>query len=94
MKPWIALLVVLAVVGAGVLYLHYGTIEPCGILREKMRRQASHQGQELGGLLASVMPDSFLNAIISAQHDDKPVTPALCIRILVAEPTPRSGAAR
>lgn len=89
MKRWITLLVALAVIGAGVLYFNYGTIEPCGILREKMRRQATQQGQELGGFLASVMPDSFLNAIISAQHDDKPVTPALCVRILVWEPTPQ-----
>jgi hypothetical protein len=94
MKRLIALLVALVVIGAGVLYFAYGTVEPCGILREKMRRQATSDGNELGGLLAVAMPDSFLNAIISAQHDGKPVTPALCVRILVSEPTPLPQGAR
>ncbi|HKT19996.1 MAG TPA: hypothetical protein VJR47_18230 [Stellaceae bacterium] len=94
MKRIVTLLVVLAVLGAGFLYLTYGTIEPCGILREKMRREAVREGGDLGGLLATAMPDTVLNAMISAQHDNEPVTPALCIRILVFEPTPRPGASR
>jgi hypothetical protein len=94
MRRLIALLVTLLVVGAGVLYFAYGTIEPCGILREKMRREARNDGNALGGLLAAAMPDSFLNAIISAQHEGKPVTPALCVRLLLTEPTPNPQAAR
>jgi hypothetical protein len=81
MRLLIYALIALVVVAAGAVYLQYGTIEPCSVLREKLRRQAQREGGELGGLVAQVLPDNILNALISAQYN-RPVTPGLCLEIL------------
>jgi hypothetical protein len=81
------LALVLVVVAASAVYFSYGTIEPCGILREKMRRQATREGGNLGGFLATIMPDSLVNGLIVAQYN-KPVGPALCIGILIGSEKP------
>jgi hypothetical protein len=88
----IQLLVVLLVIAAGVVYMKYGTVEPCGILREKLRRQAVAEGGNFGGFLATVTPDSVINGMISAQYN-RPVTPELCIGILIGSERP-PGAGR
>jgi hypothetical protein len=81
------LALILVVVAAGAVYFNYGTIEPCGVLREKMRRQATREGGNLGGFLATIMPDSMVNGLIAAQYN-KPVGPALCISILIGSERP------
>jgi hypothetical protein len=84
----VQIVVILVVIGAGYVYFKYGTVEPCGVLREQLRRQATAQGGSLGGLLASVTPDSVINAMIQTQHDNRPVTPALCVQILLGTEHP------
>lgn len=83
----IQILVVLLVVAGGVVYMRYGTVEPCGIVREQLRRQAVAEGGNFGGLLANVTPDSVINAMLQAQYD-RPVTPLLCLGILVGSEKP------
>ena len=78
----------LAAIGVGILlYFNYGTVEPCGILRQRIRNEASRQAGSFSGLLASVTPDSVINAMISAQYN-RPVTPWLCVNVLL-HPEPR-----
>jgi hypothetical protein len=83
----IQLLVLALIVAAGVVYMNYGTVEPCSIVREKLRRQATTQGGNLGGLLATVTPDSVINGMLSAQYN-RPVTPGLCLGILIGTEEP------
>jgi hypothetical protein len=83
----IQLLVLALIVAAGIVYMRYGTVEPCGIVREKLRRQATTQGGGLGGLLATVTPDSVINGMLSAQYN-RPVTPGLCVGILIGTEEP------
>jgi hypothetical protein len=84
----LAILGLLIAVGAGITYLNYGTVEPCGVLRERMRHRTARDGGNLGGFLASVTPDNVIDGIIAAQYN-KPVTPLLCIGILLGtEPAP------
>jgi hypothetical protein len=72
---------------AGLLYLNYGTVEPCGILRQRIRQQTSRQAGTFGGFLASVTPDSVIDGLVSAQYN-RPVTPWLCVNVLL-HPEPR-----
>jgi hypothetical protein len=62
--------------------MNYGTVEPCGILRERIRQQATSQSNSFGGFLASVLPDSVINGVIEAKYN-RPVTPWLCINLLL-----------
>ena len=55
-------------IGAGVVLLRYGTVAPCGILRQTMREDAARSGGDLGGFLSTITPDSVLNGIIAAQY--------------------------
>jgi hypothetical protein len=48
----------LAAVVAGVVYFNFGTLSPCGLLREKVRH---------GDALAAVLPDSLIDLAITAQ---------------------------
>jgi hypothetical protein len=77
----IQILIALLVVGAAVVYFNYGTIEPCGVLREQIRRHATAHGGDLGGLLAGVTPDNVINAMISTEYN-RPMTPWLCTTIV------------
>jgi hypothetical protein len=83
----IQILVALLIVAGVVVYMTYGTVEPCGIVREKLRRQAVAEGGNFGGLLATVTPDSVINGMISAQYN-RPVSPGLCIGILIGTENP------
>lgn len=77
----------LLLLAAGTVYNNYGTLEPCGILRENLRRQTIRAGGDFGGFLAAVIPDSALNAFIAAQYN-RPVTPMVCIGILLGADRP------
>lgn len=77
----LALLVVVLGIGVGVLYLNYGTVRPCGILRERIRQQEMHDGGPVSRFLATEMPNKVLDGLIAAQYG--PMTPGRCIDLLV-----------
>ena len=83
----IQILILLLVVAAGYVYMTYGTVEPCSIVRERLRRQAVAEGGNVGGLLANVTPDSVINGMLQAQYN-RPVTPGLCVGILIGTEDP------
>jgi hypothetical protein len=43
-------LIIAAILAAGVVYLNYGTLSPCGALRESIRKQ---------NILARILPDGL-----------------------------------
>jgi hypothetical protein len=75
-------ILILVLVGglAGVVYVSYGTLDPCGILRERVRHQAAHEGGGFGSFLATALPDNVVDGIIAAQHG--PLSPGRCISLL------------
>lgn len=65
--------IVAALIAIGfVIYLAYGTLSPCGILREKVRQQDD---------LAALLPDSLVDAAIVAQYGR--LSPGRCMSILL-----------
>jgi hypothetical protein len=84
------LLGLVAITGA-VLYLDYGTVAPCGILRERFRQQVVREGGQLGGFVATAMPDNVLDGLIASQYG--PLSPGHCVSLLVkGAPEPPPGA--
>jgi hypothetical protein len=80
-------------VTAIVIYLDYGTVAPCGILRERIRQQVVSEGGQLGGFVATAMPDNVLDGLIAAQYGA--LSPRHCISLLVkGEPQPLRSNAR
>lgn len=71
-----ALLVGLAAV---LLYASFGTIDPCGVLRARVRAEAVHSGQFVG-FIANAMPDSVIDGLIAAQYG--PLSPGRCVALL------------
>ena len=67
---WIALLAALAV------YLNFGTLSPCGVLREASRQRDS---------LAAVLPDSIVDLSLAGQFGE--LSPGRCLAVLIGEPT-------
>jgi hypothetical protein len=87
-------LVIGVVIGAGIIaYLDYGTLDPCGMMRQKLRREAIAKGGSLGGFLASAMPDNVLDGVVSAEYG-KPVTPGFCIGVLLGTEKPAEAGRR
>jgi hypothetical protein len=74
-------LAVIVAIGAGLLYLDYGTVAPCGILRERIRQQAVREGGQLGGFLATALPDNVLDGLIAAQYGA--LSPGHCVTLLL-----------
>lgn len=64
------------------LYLNFGSVTPCGILREQARMEAEREG----GLaaLASALSDRAIDALLAAQFG--PMTPLRCIQIAMGGP--------
>ena len=83
MRLTVSILAVLGVLGiaALVIYLNYGTVAPCGILRERFRQQAVREGGRLGGFVATAMPDNVLDGMIAAQYGA--LSPGHCIDLLL-----------
>lgn len=77
MRPLLALFLLVAV-GAGALYFRYGTVAPCGILRER-EHAAAQRG--LSAALAAALPDQAVDALLAAQYG--PLTPQRCVAVLV-----------
>jgi hypothetical protein len=68
-------LVAIAVLIGVVVYLSFGTLSPCGILRENVRK---HDG------LAAVLPDGLVDAALAAQYGE--LSPGRCVSILLNGP--------
>lgn len=77
---FIAFVAILIGLGAMITYANFGTVEPCGILRARLRNNAAHDSQ-FAGFVANAMPDSVLNAIAAARYG--PLTPAKCVAVLL-----------
>jgi hypothetical protein len=78
-------LCICAVLAGGAVYLHFGTLSPCGALRETIRQQDG---------LARVLPDSIVDLAIEAQYG--PLSPGRCLAALLGgkdAPTPHAQAA-
>jgi hypothetical protein len=70
---------------AGAAYLDYGTLSPCGALRETVRKQDG---------LARILPDSVVDAVIEAHSG--PLSPGRCLALLIGgqhAPAPTVAAA-
>lgn len=96
MRVAIGALALVAIVGIAVLglYLHYGTVAPCGMLRERVRQQVAREGGQLGSFVVTAMPDNVLDGLIAAQYGA--LSPGHCLNLLVnglPEP-PRANAPR
>ena len=92
MRLIVGLVIVAGLVGAGalVLYLEYGTVEPCGILRERVRQQAVREGGRLGSFVATAIPDNVLDGLIASQYGA--LSPGRCIDLIVrGYPKPREA---
>jgi hypothetical protein len=78
-------LVLLAAIGAALLIVvfKFGTIAPCGILRAQIRQEAVREGQ-FAQVLAAVVPDSLIDAMIANQYGE--LTPGRCIALMIAGP--------
>jgi hypothetical protein len=80
-KTLIAIMALVPCAAAGVLacaiYWHFGTLSPCGALRETVRQHDA---------LAAILPDSIVNLDLAAQYGA--LTPDRCLAILRSNPTP------
>src|ERR1700687_4957140 len=63
---------IVAVLGAGAVYINYGTLSPCGALRETVRKQDG---------LARILPDSVVDAVIESNAG--PLSPGRCLALLI-----------
>lgn len=75
------LLVVLTGIGSMLLYLNYGTVAPCSILRERIRQQAAREGGQFGTFIVTAIPDKVLDGLIAAQYGS--LSPGHCINLLI-----------
>lgn len=77
----LGLLVVILGIGAGVLYLNYGTVKPCSILRERIKQKDMNGGGQFGRFLATTIPNRVYDGLIAARYGE--LTPGHCIRLLL-----------
>jgi hypothetical protein len=68
MKTFLALVALIGLV----VYLSFGTLSPCGMLRENVRKHDS---------MAAVLPDGLVDAALAAQYGT--LSPGRCISILL-----------
>ncbi len=71
---------VVVVLGLGAVDMHYGTISPCGIIKQKARDAAAKQGGFLA-MIGSAVPDEVLDALIRARLGAE--TPDRCLAALL-----------
>lgn len=74
------LLIFIIGIAAGVIYSRFGTLEPCGILRMRVREQATAQ-HGVNAMLAAALPDEAVDALMAARYG--PLTPQRCISALI-----------
>jgi hypothetical protein len=65
-------LAAIAVLVGVLVYLGFGTLSPCGMVRESVRRHDN---------LAAVLPDSLVDVALVAQYG--PLSPGRCLSILL-----------
>lgn len=75
---------------AVLVYGNFGTIDPCGVLRARVRAEAVRSGQ-FAGFIANAMPDNMLDALVAAQYGA--LSPAKCVALLL-EPGQKATAQR
>jgi hypothetical protein len=68
MKTLVGLVLVIALM----VFLSFGTLSPCGLLRQNLREQDQ---------LAAVLPDSVLDVALAAQYGS--LTPGRCLNVLL-----------
>jgi hypothetical protein len=73
------LILVVAAIGLVTLFAAFGTVAPCGMLREAERKSDG---------LAAMLPDTIVDAALTAKYGS--LTPGKCVRLLLSG---RSGAA-
>lgn len=64
-----------------IVFVKFGTIDPCGILRAQIRQEAAREGR-FGGFLGAAMPDVVLDGIIAGQYGA--LSPGRCITLAFA----------
>ena len=77
MKGLIAALLLIISGGLLVLEIYFGAVMPCGILRAKIRQEAAREGG--AGLIASIMPDAVIDALLVAQFG--PLSQGRCLQL-------------
>jgi Transglycosylase SLT domain len=80
----ITILIIIALIPLAYLYTHFGTVSPCGMLRENIKQHDT---------IAAHLPDGLVEAGMSMQYGD--LSPGRCIAILagssntpIEQPTP------
>jgi hypothetical protein len=69
-----AIVITLAILVATTVYSNFGTLSPCGVLRETVRQRDG---------LAAILPDSLIDMDIAAQHG--PLSQGRCLDLLLAQ---------
>jgi hypothetical protein len=87
MKIMLALVVILVAAGAGLL-TRYGTLSPCGMLRQTTREQATRQGG-FAAFIGTVTSDAVIDGMLAVQYGA--LTPGRCISILINPPPPHEA---
>jgi hypothetical protein len=77
MRTFLRCMVAIAVIAAAVVYWNFGTLTPCGMLREAIRQR---------GDLAAVLPDGMIDFGLEAQFGE--MSPDRCFVILLKQPNP------
>jgi hypothetical protein len=67
-----AIAATLIVLVAAAVYSNFGTLSPCGVLRERMRQQDG---------LAAILPDSIVDLVLAGQYGE--LSPSRCFAILM-----------
>jgi hypothetical protein len=68
----LSILAILVLLLSAFLYSFYGTLSPCGMLREKIRRQDK---------IASLLPDSLVDGALEIKYGR--LTPGRCVAVLL-----------
>ena len=90
---YVVVIGILVALVAGALYLRYGAVDPCGIMRARLRAETARKGGAFGGLLASVATDGVIDAAIAAEYNE-PISPGLCIGVIFGKQPPSPQTAK
>ena len=71
-RAFVRFLAAISALAAAIVYLHFGSLSPCGVLREAAR--------ERGGL-AAILPDDMVDLGIAGQYG--PMSPGRCLAVLM-----------
>ena len=76
---YIPLLSTCVLIGLFSVWLSYGTLEPCGILRTKLRIEM-RRAATVGALMSRVMPDTYFDVVIAKKYGH--LTQGACLSLL------------